>query len=57
MYLNNNTHIQAGWLNGTAIGFLHYDPATDESIELNEEDYYWEYNILLLIFFIKITKW
>lgn len=56
MYLNNNSHVQTGWLNGLAIGVLYYDPNQFEEV-VPEDEYYYEYNILLLFFFIKITVW
>ena len=56
MYLNNNSHIQFGLLNGIAVGFLYYDPNQFEEV-VDEDEWYEEYNVLLLFFFIKITRW
>lgn len=56
MYLNENNHIQLGFLNGIAIGFLYYDPNQFDEV-VDEEEWYEEYNVLLLFFFIKLTRW
>lgn len=56
MYINNNSHIQAGFLNGIALGFLYYDPNQYDE-EVDEDEWYEEYNLLLVFFFIKITRW
>lgn len=56
MYLNNNSHIQFGLLNGIAVGFLYYDPNQYDQV-VEEDEWYEEFNVLLLFFFIKITRW
>ena len=56
MYLNNNSHIQIGFLNGIGIGLLYYDPNQFDKV-VDEEEWYEEYNLLLLFFFIKYTRW
>lgn len=57
MYINNNSHLQWGMLSGFAFGILHYDPSQDGNIEIEEEEYWDEIDILIGIFFLKITRW
>lgn len=56
MYLNENTYIQVGLLNGLGIGMLYYNPNQFDD-ELNDDEWYESYDILLVCFFIKITRW
>lgn len=57
MYINDNTHIQTGWLDGFGLGIIHYDPQDDSNIIVDEDELWEEYNILFFVFFIKITLW
>lgn len=56
MYFNNNSYVQLGFLNGLALGLLYYDPNQFDEV-VDEDEWYEEYNLLLVFFFIKITRW